>query len=759
MYRLVFLAFIGAAFSSAQQAAPEEHVHWDLSAPESAAPGSKFIAKLHATIDSGWHLYSLTTPQPGPVATTVKITGGNEAVAALRVFEPKPITQYDANFQRDTETYINAVTFDLEITLKPEATGSPLDLKASVRYQVCSSNSCIPPVTRVAGAPVRIEKQAAKSDLSIPGDYREAKPVSGNSATPPDDSAFTFILTAFGFGLAAIFTPCVFPMIPITVSYFLGQGQTTQRGEALKQAILFCLGIIVLFSALGVAMTALLGPFGVVQLGSNSWVNGLIVVVFCVFGLSLLGAFEITIPSFILTKLDSASRGGGTAGTLLMGLTFSLASFACVGPFVGPLLAASVTGGLFRPLVGMASFATGLALPFFLLALFPSYLKKLPRSGGWLSRVKVVMGFVILAAALKYLAAMDQVLQWNFLTRDRFLAAWLVLFSMAGLYLLGFVRLEGVSKDDPVSIPRLLIGMAFVIFAVSLIPGMFGGTLGELEGFVPPPAPGASLGGAATSQLVWIENDLAGAIAKARAENKRVLVNFTGYACTNCHWMKQNMFTRPEVAQVMRNLVLVDLYTDRDDAVSEQNQQLEQATFHTIAIPFYVLYDPGPAGTDPRPVATFPTLTRDATQYVSFLTTPSPVAIAPPAATSPLDLGVTFNSTDLSNKVVVANFWATWCVPCRKEIPEFNKLQGDLGSRGVQVVGVSLDEDADVIKPFQAKIPMNYPVGLATDQTKKSYNLNELPVTVVFDRKGQIVDRFVGYTDPETIRAAVEKAL
>jgi thiol:disulfide interchange protein len=761
MHRIVFLAIVGAAFVSAQPAASTDHVHWDLSAPASAAPGSKFIAKLRATVDPEWHLYSMTTPQPGPVATTIKITGGNENIEKTRLFEPKPITQYDANFQRNTETYINAVTFEIEITLKPDASQSPMDLKASARYQVCSSTVCIPPVTRVAGTSVEIDKKAAKSEVVIPGDYREAKPVSAPGATTPveDQSAITFLLTAFGFGLAAIFTPCVFPMIPITVSYFLGQGQNTQkRGESLKQAVLFCLGIIVLFSALGVATTAVLGPFGVVQLGSNPWVNGLIVLVFCVFGLSLLGAFEITIPSFILTKLDSASRGGGTAGTLLMGLTFSLASFACVGPFVGPLLAASVTGGYWRPLMGMAAFASGLALPFFVLALFPSYLKKLPRSGGWLARVKVVMGFVILAAALKYLASMDAVLQWGFLTRDRFLAAWVVLFAMAGLYLLGFLHLEGVTKDDSLSIPRLLSGMALVMFAVSLAPGMFGGNLGELEGFVPPPAPGASFGGGAEQQLVWIENDFNGAIAKARAENKRVLVNFTGYACTNCHWMKQNMFTKPEVAQVMRNLVLVDLYTDRDDAVSQQNQQLEQAGFNTIAIPFYVLYDPAAEGEKPRVVATFPGLTREAPQYVSFLSTPSPQR-ATAAAKPAVDLGVSFGSTDLANKVVVANFWATWCVPCRKEIPEFNKLQESLGARGVQVVGVSLDDDADVIKPFQTKNPMNYPVELATDETKKSYNLDQLPVTVVFNRKGQIVDRFVGFTEPEKIRAAVEKAL
>src|SRR5207248_1929316 len=207
----------------------------------------------------------------------------------------------------------------------------------------------------------------------------------------------------------------------------------------------------------------LLGPFGIVQLGSNPWVNGFITLLFITFGLSLLGAFEITIPSVVLTRLNQSADRGGFAGSLLMGLTFSLSSFACVGPFVGTLLAASVSGGAVRPLAGMVAFATGLALPFFLLALFPGYLKRMPRSGGWLARVKVVMGFVILAASLKYLASLDQVLQWGFLTRERFLAAWIVLFAMAGLYLLGFLRLEGIKPDEPVGLGRLLCGMALLI--------------------------------------------------------------------------------------------------------------------------------------------------------------------------------------------------------------------------------------------------------------------------------------------------------
>ena len=268
-------------------------------------------------------------------------------------------------------------------------------------------------------------------------------------------------------------------MIPITLSFFLN------KPGALRQALLFCLGIIVMFTALGLLVTAVLGPFGVVQLGSNPWVNSFIAIVFIVFGLSLLGAFEITLPSSLLTKMDQASQRGGSIGTLLMGLTFSLTSFACVGPFIGTLLAGSVQRGGIQPALGMMTFASGLASPFFLLALFPAFLQRMPRSGGWLARVKVVLGFIILAISLKYLSSIDQVLQWNVITRERFLAVWIVMFALPGLYLLGFLRMEGVRQDEKLGVARTLTGAAFLIFAISLIPGMFGAPLGELDSYVP----------------------------------------------------------------------------------------------------------------------------------------------------------------------------------------------------------------------------------------------------------------------------------
>jgi thiol:disulfide interchange protein DsbD len=312
--------------------------------------------------------------------------------------------------------------------------------------------------------------------------------------------------------------------------------------------------------------------------------------------------------------MNQASERGGYLGTLLMGLTFTLTSFACIGPIVGPLLVASVQTSGMEPVMGMASFATGLAAPFFLLALFPSYLQKLPKSGGWLMRVKVVLGFVVLAISIKYLSSADQVLQTNFISRELFLAAWVVLFALPGLYLLGFLRLEGIKPDEPLGVGRMLTGAAFLVFALSLLPGFLGNSLGNVEAFIPVQAKNAGGGSAEGGGPAWMKNQYKEALARARAENKLVFINFTGYACTNCHWMKANMFPRPEIAGLLKDFILVDLYTDGTDSESEENQKLEEAKFGTVAIPFYAILDP-----DERVIASFPGLTRSSQEFSDFL--------------------------------------------------------------------------------------------------------------------------------------------
>ncbi len=380
------------------------------------------------------------------------------------------------------------------------------------------------------------------------------------------------------------------------------------------------------------------------------------------------------------------------------------------------------------------------------------------------------MGFIVLAAMLKFLASVDQVLQWNVITRERFLAAWIVLFAMAGLYLLGFLRLEGIAKDESMGLGRLLTGMVFLIFAISLAPGMSGAKLGELDAYIPVASGGSA--SSAESGLVWMKNQYREALDRARREGKLVFVNFTGYACTNCHWMKANMFTRPEIAGALKNFVLVELYTDGEDDASQLNQKLEQNRFKTVAIPYYAILDP-----DENVIATYPGATRDAGAYLAFLQTrpagASKAEASPAAASQPADSaaysglsvstlgGAPFDTSALQDKVVVVNFWATYCVPCVKEIPTFNRLHEQLGGKGVAVLGVSMDVDggAPLVEGFLKAHPMKYPVALGSDKMTDLFHLDKLPVTVVFDRHGKTLQRFEGYTPADALEKIVKAAL
>ena len=627
-------AFLALSLFAALAWGKEDPVSWTLTPAgnsSTVAPGAKAYLQLKATIESGWHLYSPTTPPGGPIITKIAITP-NPAIATSKLYRPDPIRKLDPNFNIDTETYTGAPVFLVEADIASSATGdSPIE--ATARYQVCSDTKCLPPVKKTISASLTFAPgapapsfsipssgyaviAASKSSASVPAATTSSASASATRSAPatPNEGTLPFLLTAFVFGLASLFTPCVFPMIPITVSFFIGQNTGDSRRGALTQAIVFCLGIIVLFTSMGFLVTAIAGPFGVVQLGSSPWVNGFISLVFFAFGLSLLGAFELTLPTGLLTSLNSASQAGGYFGTLLMGLTFSLTSFACIGPIVGPLLIASVQSKGPQPVLGMVAFATGLAAPFFLLALFPSYLKRLPRSGGWMARIKIVLGFVVLAVMFKYLSNIDQVLQTHWLTRERFLAAWIVLFALPGLYLLGFLPMEGMKRDDRLGVTRALIAAAFLIFSVSLVPGLFNGRLGDLDAFIPEVSAASSLVPASGESNMTLKNDLPAALATAREKNKLVLVNFTGYACTNCHWMKANMFPRPEIQAAMKDMIIVDLFTDGTDSESEKNQKLEDTRFGTASIPFYAIMD-----ADQKVIATFPQLTRNPQEFLSFL--------------------------------------------------------------------------------------------------------------------------------------------
>ena len=612
MIRSILIGVVLAGIAFAQQNA----VRFTLE-PEQpkVAPGKPVRLRLSAEIEKGWHLYSVTSPVT-PTATRV-VALDDSAVTITRVLQPKVEAKFDPVAGASTESYEEKAVFLIDAVLKGDVKAGPVDVVLQVRSSACNDKICLPPRRKSITGSLVADPGAADTGLgAIPDGYMEAKapaavaPVAVQGS-PAKEGLLGFLLGAFGWGLAAIFTPCVFPMIPFTLSYFLNKGEGG-RGEGLRQAIVFCLGIVVLFTLIGLAASALLGAGGAQTLSSNPWVNSVIGLVFFAFGLSMLGAFEITIPSGLLTKMSAASEGGGYVGSLLMGLTFSMTSFACVGPFMGALLAASVTGDKLQPAMGMAAFATGLASPFFFLAVFPSYLKKLPKSGGWLVRVKVVMAFFVFAMMVKYLSNVDLVLHWELLTRERFLALWVVLTALPGFYLLGWLRFEGIGKDEAVSIPRLLLGILILAFAFFLLSGLFGAPLGEIDAYVPVSTRASN--GAGTPGIHFAKNDLPGALARAKAEGKLVFLNFTGYTCTNCKLMKANMFPRPEIAAEMSKFVLVELYTDGADAVSDANLKLQEETYKTVAIPYYVILDG-----DGKALRAFPGLTRDPREFLRFL--------------------------------------------------------------------------------------------------------------------------------------------
>jgi thiol:disulfide interchange protein DsbD len=437
----------------------------------------------------------------------------------------------------------------------------------------------------------------------------------------------TFIWLAATAGALSLLTPCVFPMVPITVSYFLRHANTS-RSRAFAAVAVFGLGIVVTFTALGVTVAALVGAAGLMRFAANAWVNLAIAAIFLALALNLLGFYQLSVSTRLLGSIDSVTRSGrmsDTGSALLMGILFTLTSFTCTAPFIGTLLVAASQGEWQRPIVGMLVYAMVFALPFVVLATVPRWISQLPRSGAWLSRIKVVMGFVELAAVAKFISNADLVWHWDIFTHDVVLAIWVALTLVVTFYLLGAFRLPHeppVERVGQHGLPRMTAGrgipaLGFLALGMWLATGLTGGTLGTLESFLPPVGgqPPAVSGANVPAELQWRLNDLPAALALAQKEHRRVFIDFTGYTCTNCRWMEANIFTRPEVKVAMNRFVLARLYTDGDGEMYEKQQAMQQQRFGTIALPLYAIVDPGG-----KTITTFAGLTRSPNDFISFLT-------------------------------------------------------------------------------------------------------------------------------------------
>lgn len=590
-----------------------------------------FSAKLKAEVEEGWHLYALEQPAGGPIATTIKIPEDKPFKLSGQITSEQPITQFDPNFQIDTKFYKDQAEFNLPIQVTNDASGD--DLAVNVRFQLCNDTLCLPPKTvkvsfagtedvkrSTVSRPPSAERNSEinKTNPETAANSGQLTVNSGQQTT--DDSLWGFLWLAATLGALSLLTPCVFPMIPITVSYFTKQSRKG-RATAVKLASVYSIGIIATFSLLGMLLAIFVGAAGINLFAASPWVNLLIAAIFLLFAFNLFGAYELNIPTGILTRMDNLTRsregeGSGIIGALLMGLTFTLTSFTCTSPFVGTILVSAANGEWQMPLLGMLAFSTVFALPFFVLALVPQYVSQLPRAGGWMNSIKVSMGFLEIAAAMKFLSNVDLIWKWGIFTRPFVLSIWIAIGIILAIYLLGKFQLFHDTKPEKIGAIRLISAILSLAISFYLLTGLFGAKLGELESFLPPDLENTSARGfgASRENLAWISNDLDRAIAKAKAEDKRVFIDFTGYTCTNCRWMEANVFVKREVEEEMSKFVLAKLFTDGEGEPYEKQQQYQEKTFQTVALPFYAVIEP-----DGKIISTFPGLTRNVGEFVDFL--------------------------------------------------------------------------------------------------------------------------------------------
>ncbi|MBI4445553.1 MAG: thioredoxin family protein [Acidobacteria bacterium] len=610
--------------------------------------GEQLTARLIAHISKGWHLYSMTQPSGGPIPTTIQIEKNPVFVMAGPVLQPPVHTWFDQNFGIETQYFEGSVEFEIPVLVVADATMGTYMLPVSVTYMVCSDTLCLPPQTRQMKVGIEVKdalslknesvntlataspgskarENAEKIDTPVQGGSKQVLPATPSKPLPAEaggralpTSTWAYLGFAAVMGALALTTPCVFPMIPITVSYFTQRRGTRKR--AVGDAALYSVGIVLTFTLIGFLLTLIFGAGGINRLAANPAVNLVIAAIFILFALNLFGMLRIQVPSQWLSFLGRQSGTGGATGILLMALTFSLTSFTCTVPFVGTVMVAALQGDVIWSLAGVTMFALVFSAPFFALAIFPSFLHSLPRSGNWMNSMKITMGFLELAASVKFLSNVDLVYQWEWLTRPVFVTIWLAISLVTFLYLLG--KFHFPHETPPVSIGggRVLFSIFFLALTVYLLRGLLGLPLGELDAFLPPkdygnPTSVAWLGSGADpqSEQKWLKN-YQEALIVSRAQRRPVFVDFTGYTCTNCRWMEANIFILPEVKQLFSKYVLVRLYTDGTKPEHKENLRFEQTRFGTIALPLYAVMSP-----EDEILSTFPGLTRNKEEFVSFL--------------------------------------------------------------------------------------------------------------------------------------------
>ena len=668
MKKLLF-PFVLLLFAVAVQAQIQDPVKFNSELKILAADEAEVV--FTAAINKGWHVYSTDLGDGGPISATFNVEkiSGAEVVGKLKPVG-KEISTFDKLFEMKVRYFENTAQFVQKLKL----TGGAYQIEGYLEYGACNDENCLPPTqvpfkfsgkaegaakeAAAAAAETKAEEQPAKQETVSgtapvaaiggadgPTEIKVAdkvdlwKPViselnSLGETTSQEDMSWIYIfITGFAGGLLALFTPCVWPIIPMTVSFFLKRSKDKKKG--IRDAWTYGASIVVIYVTLGLAITLVFGASALNALSTNAVFNILFCLMLVVFAASFFGAFEITLPSKWSTAVDSkAEATSGLLSIFLMAFTLSLVSFSCTGPIIGFLLVqVSTTGSVVAPAIGMLGFAIALALPFTLFALFPSWLKSMPKSGGWMNIIKVTLGFLELAFALKFLSVADLAYGWRILDRETFLALWIVLFALLGFYLLGKIKFPHDDDDTKVSVPRFFMALASLAFAVYMVPGLWGAPLKAVSAFAPPMQ---------TQDFNLYNNEVHArfddydlGMEYARQHGKPVMLDFTGYGCVNCRKMELAVWTNPKVSDIINNdYVLITLYVDNKTplpspvkivengtertlrTVGDKWSYLQRVKFGANAQPFYVLID-----NEGKPPNKSYSYDEDIPKYIEFLQT------------------------------------------------------------------------------------------------------------------------------------------
>tara|TARA_B110000263_G_scaffold13044_1_gene10947 strand:- start:7490 stop:9316 length:1827 start_codon:yes stop_codon:yes gene_type:complete len=564
--------------------------------------GENLYLSFNIEIDEGFHIYSVH-PEKSLSPSYVEIIDSVYFSGIGIINEPLPLKKFDKNFNQDIYYHKNDIQLIKNLKLSESLNSNKYIVNGVFEYYACDVSMCIPRWDDFSFE-FQVFEGTKREDFDwepFPLEYDSEVPLS-ELETEINKGLFSFIFFALGMGFLALLTPCVFPMIPITVSYFTKEGEK-EDNNPIFSASLYALGIIFIFTTLGLLLSFTLGASGAGDLAANPWINIFIASLFIYLAFSLFGYYEIQTPSFLRQFSISQENRGGVVGILFMSLTFTLTSFTCTVAFVGALLATASQGAVFWPIIGMLSFSLAFASPFFLLALFPQYLSKLPKSGGWLNSVKVIMGFLEIAAAFKFISNVDLVWNWGIFDRNVVLFIWAIIFILMGLYLLGLIKMPFDSPIKKWSIVRIAFCSLFLFVGVYLGTGLFNNKLhGLIESYLPP-----------DKQELWIENLDEGYIV-SKELNKPIFIDFTGYTCTNCRWMEINIFEENDVKDIFEDFVLVKLYTDGKEDIHKKNRKLEIDRFGTAALPYYVILSP-----NDKILGTFPGMDINKDNFINFL--------------------------------------------------------------------------------------------------------------------------------------------